>query len=69
MGAILTSATTTQAFNHCGPSPDKVDNGDTFCFEFWATFILVWTVHMTAVDKPGAGNTAPFGSRSRAPSS
>jgi len=60
LGAVLTSATTKRSFNYCETMPDTLDNASTFCFEFWATFILVWTVHMTAVEKPGAGNTAPF---------
>jgi len=61
LGAVLTTATTANEYGNCGPnSMDTVEKGDTFAFEFFATFILVWVVHMTAVSKPGAGNAAPF---------
>jgi len=62
VGAVLTSAMDPGTkFNNCGANDaDKLDKGETFGWEFFATFILVWTVHMTAVSKPGAGNTAPF---------
>merc|ERR1712196_173124 len=60
-GAVITTAMSSMAFGNCGANDaDKLNHGETFGWEFFATFVLVWTVHMTAVSKPGAGNTAPF---------
>merc|ERR1711959_88987 len=61
IGAVLTSAMSSMEFNNCGGAdPEKLSDGESFGWELFATFVLVWTVHMTAVSKPGAGNTAPF---------
>lgn len=63
VGAVLTSSMSAMQFNDCGANDNAaqtVDDANTFAWETLATFILVATVHATAVYKPGAGPTAPF---------
>ena len=67
LGAVLTVELTGHNsqvdYGHChGLSTIEGDTGETFGWEFFATFMLVWVVHATAVSKPSiAPGTAPFG--------
>merc|ERR1712178_294196 len=68
IGAVLTASFTNLwscsdyglTFSTASGGHPYYGDGQVFGFEFFATFVLVSVVHMTAVSKPGAGVAAPF---------